>query len=229
MAEVGGVIPASTAIISGKDPRRGNAPFVDMMIIGLPGGAGHPHGDGWLTAAHVGNGGLIMRDSVEIDELLHPIVIWDDYILPDTEGAGRFRGAPSNYFEYGPLDTTLEAMWSADGSTNPALGARGGLAGATSKQFRRRIDGELEELSPWGHVILQADETLVSMSCGGGGYGHPYERDPELVRKDVVEGWITQKRALEVYGVVLDDGESVNHDATAKHRTHFQADTATAS
>jgi N-methylhydantoinase B len=50
-------------------------------------------------------------------------------------------------------------------------------------------------------VVLEPGETIVSMSSGGGGYGLPRERDPERVRLDVAEGWISPGRARDVYGV----------------------------
>ncbi len=39
-------------------------------------------------------------------------------------------------------------------------------------------------------VDIAPDEAMVSISCGGGGYGHPHERDPERVAHDVREGWV---------------------------------------
>jgi N-methylhydantoinase B len=48
---------------------------------------------------------------------------------------------------------------------------------------------------------------IVSRSCGGGGFGPPAERDPELVRYQVAEGFVSRDRAREVYGVALaEDG-----------------------
>ena len=57
---------------------------------------------------------------------------------------------------------------------------------------------------------LQPGERIVSVSAGGGGYGDPLTRDPAAVLHDVLEGWVSRERALEVYGVVLtDSGEEV--------------------
>ena len=63
MAEVGAVIPPSSAVVSGRDPRTGK-PFVNQLFLGCTGGAGNPHADCWLTYTHVGNGGLCFIDSV---------------------------------------------------------------------------------------------------------------------------------------------------------------------
>ena len=59
--------------------------------------AGTPSTDGWLTILHVGNAGMCYQDSMEIDELRHPILVHARRLMPDTEGAGRFRrpGVPT--------------------------------------------------------------------------------------------------------------------------------------
>ena len=218
MAETGAECPPAVAGLSGRDPRHGNAPFVDMMILGNSAGAGHAHGDGWLTNGEVGDGGMMMRDSTEVIELLRPIRVWNDQILPDTEGPGRYRSAPSLYVEYGPVDTRLEVMYAPDGRINPALGARGGHPGGTLWPYRRTRDGHLEELDWSGHVFLEPGETIVSVSPTGGGYGSPLERDPERVRNDVVEGWITAHRARDIYGVAVDDQGRIDAAETDRLR-----------
>ncbi len=218
MASTGPECPPATAGLSGRDPRNGNARFVDMMILGNSGGAGHPHGDGWLTNGETSDGGSMMRDSTEVLELLRPIRVWSDRIVPDTEGAGRFRGAPSLYVEYGPVETELEVLYAADGTVNPALGTRGGESGALVRPFMRKADGEIVALQAWTRVVLEPGETIVSISSGGGGYGPPVERDPDHVRRDVLEGWISEQRASAVYGVVLASDGSIDLEATAARR-----------
>jgi N-methylhydantoinase B len=223
MASTGPECPPAVAGLSGRDPRHGNAPFVDMMILGNSGGAGHPHGDGWVTNGETSDGGSMMRDSTEVLELLRPIRVWTDRIVPDTEGAGRFRGAPSLYIEYGPVDTELEVLYAADGTVNPALGVRGGQSGALCRPAMRKLDGEIVELDAWARVVLQPGETIVSISSGGGGYGPPHKRDVEHVLHDVAEGWVSVERAREVYGVVLGEGGDLDEDATQARRDELAA------
>ena len=68
--------------------------------------------------------------------------------------------------------------YGADGAVNPALGARGGLPGGACRHFKRETDGELTELPALGVVELRDGERIVSITCGGGGYGPPAEREP---------------------------------------------------
>ena len=109
-------------------------------------------------------------------------------------------------------------MYGSDGCVYGPRGARGGLDGGRAEQFKRGLDGELHPEDPFGHVVLEPGETIVSRSCGGGGYGSPGERDPERVARDVAEGWISPERAESVYGVVLDDDGAVDEPATAGRR-----------
>lgn len=214
MAECGLGIPATAAFISGVDRRRSSATYVNMLTLGQTCGAGTPWSDGWLTIAHVGNGGQVMRDSTEIDELMYPIRIWVDRVVGDSEGAGRRRGAPSGEVEWGPVDTAMEGMWSSDGNTFPALGARGGGAGARARQFKRNRDGSLTPLDAFGGVRLEPGESVVAFSCGGGGYGSPFEREAERVAHDVAERLVSPHRAATVYGVVVDAAGTLDPAAT---------------
>ncbi len=186
MAEVGAVIPPAAGVVSGVDPRTGEA-FVNQLFLGFTGGAGTPNADCWLTYAHVGNGGLCYLDSIELDEIYQPIHVQSRYLMQDTEGAGRFRGASSIFVEYGPVDCAIEIGYVSDGVHNTPRGVRGGGNGRGAEQFRRLPSGELEYLDPCAQITLLEGETVVSISCGGGGYGPADERDPGKVLHDVRE------------------------------------------
>ena len=218
LADCGLVIPASAAVISGRDPRNGGEPFVNQFFLAQTGGAGTAWGDGWLTHFHVGCAGMLRRDSIEIAEMRHPLRVREQRLLPDTEGAGRNRGAPSAYVEYGPVGTSLVAAYGCDGTVNPALGVRGGLPGGPAKHQKRDRAGSLSALPAIALAQLEDGETIIAVTCGGGGYGPPSERDPELVVEDVVEGWITRERAREVYKVAVSEDFELDSTATAALR-----------
>jgi len=219
MAETGPIIPPGGGVISGADPRAGNAAFVNQIMLGITGGAGTPVSDGWLLIIHVGNAGMCHHDSVEIDELHHPILVHGRELVSDSEGAGKFRGAPGIRVEFGPIaDCTLDVLYTADGTVSPALGARGGLPGGLSKAWKRTISDRLVVLDPCGGVRLLPGETVISIASGGGGYGSPLEREPGRVKHDVDEGRITRDRAIAVYGVAFDAAGAIDLEAPERRR-----------
>lgn len=204
MAECGAVIPPALGVISGRLPDTGE-PFVNQIFLGMSGGAATPRNDAWMTIVHVGNAGFCNIDSVELDEMRQPIRVHGRRILQDSEGAGQFTGAPAVEVEFGPVGTEMSVAYVSDGCDNPPKGARGGGTGGASNQYLVRADGSQEKLENCAQVHVAADERILSISCGGGGYGDPKTRDREKVRRDLREGRITARRASEVYGLTEQD------------------------
>jgi N-methylhydantoinase B len=66
------------------------------------------------------------------------------------------------------------------------------------------IEGERKYPYPKSLWMVNSDDVLVYLCGGGGGYGDPLERDPEIVLRDVQEGETTIDYAREAYGVVID-------------------------
>ena len=208
MAEIGASQTAAQAVISGRDPRLGGAPFINQLILGDTLGAAAPSEDGWPAMLTSGTAGLSMFDSVEVDELRHPIRVFRRSMEPDTEGAGQFRGAPSSRVEFGAVGCSIRVVYQSDGSRYPAVGARGGMAGGPSRNFWRKRSGEKIEADGWVELEIEAGERMIGISCGGGGYGSPRDRDTGRVKRDVDERYISRGRAESVYGVAFDaDGE----------------------
>jgi N-methylhydantoinase B len=117
----------------------------------------------------------------------------------------------------------MTAAYVTDGYHHPPRGTRGGGDGARSIPFRVRTDGVEEELQPISQEVIQPGELLGHLLSGGGGYGDPLEREPELVREDVLARFVSFARAREVYGVafereVIDDSLEIDRDGTAQLR-----------
>jgi N-methylhydantoinase B len=217
LAETGSCLPPSIGVISGIDPRTGK-PFVNEVYLGITGGAGAPRTDGWLTIVHVGNAGGCFQDSVELDELRQPIFVAERRLLPDTEGAGEFRGASSAYAVFGPSLAKMQVAYVSDGTFNAPRGTRGGGDAGRADQFKIAADGARTRLPNCAEIWLEPGEMIASITTGGGGYGDPKMRDADRVRQDVVEKWITRDRAREVYGVAIDADGNIDPAATARLR-----------
>lgn len=218
MAECGAVIPPACGVISGLSPRNGEA-FVNQVFLGFTGGAGAPNADAWLTLAHVGNAGLCNIDSIELDELRQPIHVYSRGLVADSEGAGRFRGAPGIAVEFGPVGCDISVGYVSDGAVNAPKGARGGETGGGADQFRVFADGTRERLDSCAQVTLLDGQRILSISCGGGGYGPAAERDPYAVAHDVAEGWVSAGRARSVYRTALNADGTPDGAATASLRS----------
>ncbi len=219
LAEAGPIFPASLGVISGLDPRRDDAPYVNQVFLLDTGGPAAPSADAWLTICHAGNGGMCFIDSVELDEMNFPILINARHLVADTEGAGRTTGAQSGYCEYGPIGSNpMDVAFVADGAINKPQGARGGGDGAGIENFIKRADGSTEPLAAVTVVTLQPGEKIASYCAGGGGYGPATERPVTKVLRDVNEGLVSRERAELVYGVKFDKHGDIDHEATASLR-----------
>lgn len=216
-AEFGAFLPPSSAVVSGIDPRTQKA-FVNQIFLGCTTGGATAWEDCWLTYLHVGNGGMCFIDSVELDELYQPIVVRNRRIICDTEGGGRHVGAPSLEVEFGPLGGEIEVAYVSDGRLNPPRGVRGGATGGGADQFRRRVDGSVEQLEAAATVRLADGESIISICCGGGGYGSPLLRDPARVRENVLDGWVSIERARNLYGIVISGTGEIDAAESARLR-----------
>ncbi len=136
----------------------------------------------------------------------YPIRVLEQRLLPDTEGAGRRRGSPGAYVEYGPVGCEMDVVYLSDGTLNAPTGVRGGHDGSRAEQHRRAADGTLsDELGAYARVPLARGRDRSSRSAAAAAAtAPPHEREPERVAADVREGLVTPERARDVYRVALD-------------------------
>jgi N-methylhydantoinase B len=205
------------AVVSGTDWRKADDRYVNQKFLGSQGGPAGPEHDGWLTYGNAVTNGLMFRDAVEIDELKYPIRVHELRVRTDSEGAGRRRGAPGTRVTYGPKRDPMTAAYVTDGHFHPPRGTRGGGDAAPSIPFRVLPDGSEEPLRPISQEVIEPGQLLGHDLSGGGGYGDPFEREPEAVLEDVLDGKVSLAAARERYGVVVVD-EEIDHEATGSLR-----------
>ena len=217
MAECGAVIPASMSVISGIDPKT-TRQFVNQVLLGFTAGAAAPATDAWQTIMHVGCAGMCFMDSIELDELRHPIYVYERRFVIDTEGPGRHRGAHSLLVEFGPAGCDIDAGYTTDGTINRAKGVRGGHDGSAARQYKVGRNGQVDVLPSCAQVRVLDGERIRTFSSGGAGYGSPLRRDPASVARDIKDRWIGAERARTVYGVILDASGNVDVEETRRLR-----------
>lgn len=216
---------ASSPVISGTDWRRGGAPFINFLALAPCGPALYGH-DGWLTFAVAAAGGSVFLDSIEIDELKYPLIFDKNELAMDSAGPGQWDGSPARDLIYGPRKDPVTVAWIVDEKFFPAKGVRSGLSGRPSDVYKFNTESRIrEDLPTMAAMAITRDERLVAEDPGGAGYGDPLDRDPELVKLRVREGWASLQRAKDVYGVILDTSReqySVDYEKTVKLREQLR-------
>jgi N-methylhydantoinase B len=141
-------------------------------------------------------------------------------INPDTGGPGRWRGGCGLVREVEVLAPEAMISMRIDTVDNPPWGVAGGHAAGTGRCVinpGRSDERMLKPLSD-GNMVKRGDIVRIETG-GGGGFGHPFDREPELVLSDVRGGFVSRESAELNYGVVLTpDGRDVDRTRTGAAR-----------
>ena len=143
----------------------------------------------------------------------------------------RIRAAPANIAAGSASSSTCATSSKGAGTStgptaraSPSWGLWGGEPGAIGGYSLIRRPGENEFHELYGHRYLVPAETeVIARQPGGGGWGDPFERDPEQVRWDVVEDYVSREAARAQYGVVIAEDLSLHGPATEALRREMRA------
>ncbi len=140
---------------------------------------------------------------IEETEANYPVRITRYELVPDSEGAGRRRGGLGLRRDYLFPDHEATFTILSDRDLEGPWGLFGGL-GAPPAAYLLNPNREAKRLSSKTTLELGPGDVVSYRTCGGGGYGPPWEREPELVLVDVREGKVSPERARDVYRVAID-------------------------
>lgn len=176
-------------------PAPKDAVRAEVLTFNSGGSGARPTLDGMSATAFPSG---VMTMPVEATEQVGPVIIWRKELRPDSGGAGRYRGGLGQFMEVGAREGhefDFQAMF--DRVDHPALGRRGGWAGAPTtigQDDGTRMKGKGKQFVPHGRKVMMAFP-------GGAGYGAPAGRDPASVRRDLALGYISETTARAVYGL----------------------------
>jgi N-methylhydantoinase B len=149
-------------------------------------------------------------------EAYYPLRIDTYETVPNSGGAGATRGGNGIHTAFRFTQAGEVSIHDDRWFTKP-WGVLGGEPGARGTKILERADGQCTVLpSKCDHVGVQPGDVLRFVTWGGGGWGNPLERDPELVLQDVRRGLVTAEGAR-AYGVVL-AGDAVDTAGTSRLR-----------
>jgi N-methylhydantoinase B len=211
--------------------------FLDPLAAAI---GAFPDRDGVDTGGSFYEPKTIIGNVEQIEEMF-PVLYLYRRELPDSGGAGKFRGGNSASFAviaHG-VETIYHAPSAAGCAVPTSLGLFGGHPACTNR-FRMLRDSDVHERFegrdlPQSIEAMKGEEQLVEPKergmtqavadvwevtwCAAGGHGDPLERDPAMVLADVQHGRVTAETAAETYCVSLSgDGDSLAVDAEATER-----------
>jgi N-methylhydantoinase B len=201
-------------IFTGLDPETGRRFLVQSLEGG--GWGGRPHEDGPSASLSVCQGD-VRNAPIETIELRCPIVVEERKLRPDSAGAGMHRGG---FGVEVVVRNLVPGKWNLSQPRRrrcPPWGLWGGKPGAPPNYLLRTpADDEFRSVDVVLHDV-PADSSAIIRTSGGGGWGNPYERHPEAVLRDVLEGLVSVEAAASEYGIVVVDGR-IDDAATARLR-----------
>lgn len=239
---------AGACTVSGVDDA--GRPFATMTTDDITGGGGaRADADGADSSGFTTSPGAAVAN-VEVNESYLPLRYVLRRELPDSGGPGAFRGGVGTVQLLVPhhVRQPITVLSFGQGLQHPAaIGVAGGGPGAQSG-FAILPEGAATELVlgalagaghgpgagrgttpvplPTAGMTMSTGQVQLVISQGGGGYGDPIERDPDLVVADVAEGLVTVGAAGEVYGVAVEDAPGyprLDAGATAARRDDIRA------
>ena len=204
-----GGTPAQTNIFHGSFAN--GKPWHTMIIRGGGMGASSRF-DGHHCAIFPANGA---NTPVEILESDTTMIIESRSLIEDSGGPGKHRGGIGRQMiirspedSENPVGTTSIAV-QAGRYIYPPEGIFGGKNGSKAQFLKNG-----ENADPSGLTFCEPGDRISFVSAGGGGYGDPFERDPEAVKRDVKYGYVSIEKAKQDYGVIIEPG-SLKLDLTA--------------
>lgn len=140
---------------------------------------------------------------IEAMELEYPLLIDEYALVPDSAGAGTYRGGLGMARQIRFLEDGTIFSARSDAHVVPAPGRAGGKSSGLTRIVRNPgSDGEVLHSKASG-LVMRAGETVRVETLGGGGYGPPAGRSPRLLARDLIEGKVSRAAAERDYGAAM--------------------------
>lgn len=182
------------------------------------GGGGMPAADGPDGSGSVS--GFLKNTPIEISEAELPLRFLKYGLVPDSAGPGKWRGGAGMVMKFRVFaPQTMVTARNRDHTVFSSWGLRGGAPGISSRFTRNPGESGAIELANADIVHLDPNDVLELIGPGGGGWGDPFDREPQLVARDVANGILSAAGVARDYGVVLNADLSIDEPGTQRLRS----------
>jgi N-methylhydantoinase B len=137
---------------------------------------------------------------IEIIEMSFPLRVEEYALIPDSGGAGKYRGGLGVRRVWRVLEQQSHASVCCERTVTPPFGLNGGLPGAPARIELIAPNANARKLNAKGGFLAPAGSLVVMEAPGSGGYGLASERDPAALSEDLLDGYVTPAEARRVYG-----------------------------
>ncbi len=195
MAASNDAMPAM--VFSGRSRRRaGTYVYVETIGGGAGGRSRHDGVDG--THVHITNSSNLPAEALENE---YPLVVDEYGLIPDSGGAGEWRGGMGIARQISALDDETFCYASSEGTIIPADGVFGGGKGAVARIIRDKgAEGEVQIPANQPRLILAAGQSVRVETPGGGGFGEARLRPAAALAADLRGGKVTPEATQALYG-----------------------------
>lgn len=179
----------TSAVFAGTDPQTGNSyVYLETLGGGMGARAAKDGKDG--VQVHITNTANLPVEAIELE---YPLRVEEYSLIPDSGGAGRYRGGMGIRRAIRPIGHLCEFNGVGERFRHQPWGVFGGKPGATGEFYLRNGDGTSRDLPSKVTGVFVPEETVVVIETpGAGGYGDPAERAPEAIAEDLASGKFTQ-------------------------------------
>jgi N-methylhydantoinase B len=189
----------------GQLPDRRSFVFVDFSGAGWGARPDRDGVDG--TSCIEGN---LSNVPVEEIELNQPLRVERYGFVPDTGGPGKWRGCLSIVREFRFLADEGVMHIRSDRRRHMPYGLDGGMDGTPSWNILNPGAPNEETLPTHVTRWIRRGDVLRHITGGGGGFGDPLRRDPELIRREIIEGKFSRDYARRHYEFVFEVPEQTD-------------------
>jgi len=185
--------------VGGTKPENGE-PWTFYETIA--GGFGGRRGIDGIDAVHTHMTNT-MNTPIEVIETIHPIRFLKYELRKDSGGPGKWRGGVGLERSWILLAPSATISVLAERTEISPWGLNGGKPGAKGEYYIIKQNKKRIKLNSKCTVKIEKGDIFAVKTPGGGGYGNPLQRNPELVHCDVLDELVSLKAANKHYGVVI--------------------------